>query len=284
MQTSLRAARLNDRRFQATGLTAADADALLPAVLAHAAEPRSNADMEAWLDARLGETPKPGVWWAMRHYGPFVHAPVGATWSFGPRPAYLAAPEAARPGDRAAAVRGLALRYLAGFGPASIADMGQFSLISRAAIREALEPVRATIRISTGPAGEELLDIADGLLPDGETPAPPRLMAMWDSVLFAYADRSRLIPPEHRRHVIRTNGDTLPTLLVDGRVVGVWRPTADGIEATAFERLPADAWDGLQDEARSMLALIEPREPRAYSRYGRWWPTLPAEEVRVLGR
>ena len=62
-------------------------------------------------------------------------------------------------------------------------------------------------------------------------------MAMWDSTLLAYVDRSRIIPPDYRELVIRTNGDVLPTLLVDGHVAGVWRPVDGGIEATAFHRL-----------------------------------------------
>jgi hypothetical protein len=284
MQVTLRAARLNDRRFLATGLTAADADALLPEALAHASEPRSNADMDAWMDRRVGVTPRPGAWWAMRHYGPFLHAPTGGAWSFGLRPAYQAAPDVVRPADRAAAVRGLALRYLEAFGPASVADVAQFSLVSRVAIREALEPVRQQLRHLEGPAGEHLLDLPGVTLPDEDATPPPRLMAMWDSVLLAYADRSRMIPPAYRPHVLRTNGDTLPTLLVDGRVAGTWRPVDGGVEATAFETLDEDAWAGLHDEAAAMLALLEPREPRVYSRYGRWWPTFPAVQVRVIGR
>jgi hypothetical protein len=220
----------------------------------------------------------------MRHYGSFLHAPIGGPWSFGPRPAYQAAPLVDRPADRAAAVRGLALRYLGAFGPASIADIGQFSLISRTALREALEPVAGQLEHYEGPNGEDLLDHPGGVIPDEAAGAPPRLMAMWDSVLLAYADRSRLIPPAYRAHVIRTNGDALPTLLVDGRVAGVWRPVDGAIEATAFEPLPDDAWAGLHVEAVAMLGLLGPREPRAYSRYGRWWPMLPAVEVRTLGR
>lgn len=284
MQATLRAARLNDRRFLATGLTAADADALLPEVLCHATIPRSNAAMEAWLDDRVGPTPKPGIWWAMRHYGPLIQAPVEAPWRFGPRPAYVAAPAVDRPADRTAAVRALAHRYLAAFGPASIADIAQFSLVSRIALREALAHDLARLVHLRGPAGEELLDVPDGELPDEDVPAPPRLMAMWDSVLLAYADRSRVVPPAHRPHVIRSNGDTLPTLLVDGRVAGVWRPSGGGIEATAFEALPDATWAALDAEARAMLRLLGPRQPDAYGRYGRWWPLLPAAQVRVLGR
>jgi hypothetical protein len=49
-------------------------------------------------------------------------------------------------------------------------------------------------------------------------------MARWDSVLLAYADRSRIISPDYRRLVIRQNRDVLPTLLVNGYIAGVWRP------------------------------------------------------------
>lgn len=94
MQPTLRAARLGDRRFKATRLSSADADALIPEVSAFTTRARSNAEVEAWLDDRLGPLPKPGVWWALRQYGPFVHAPAGGPWSFGPRPAYVAAPDA----------------------------------------------------------------------------------------------------------------------------------------------------------------------------------------------
>jgi hypothetical protein len=284
MQASLRAARLNDRRFLATGLTAADADVLLPEVLAHTSTPRTNAEMESWLETRVGPTPRPGIWWAMRHYGPFIHAPVDAPWRFGPRPAYQAAPAVDRPSDRAAAVCALAVKYLAAFGPASIADIAQFSLISRVAIREALETGATPLSRFEGPGGEILLDVPDGELPDEDAPAPPRLMAMWDSILLAYADRTRVIPPGHRPHVIRTNGDTLPTLLVDGRVAGVWRPSSGGIEATAFEPLSDGTWAALDAEARAMLGLLGPRDPAAYSRYARWWPMPQATEVRTLGR
>lgn len=107
-------------------------------------------------------------------------------------------------------------------------------------------------------------------------------MAMWDSVLLAYADRSRVIPPAYRPVVIRRNGDVLPTLLVDGHVAGVWRPVDGGIEATAFHPLPPAAWDGLAAEAQSLTRLLSERETAVYSRYGHWWSKLPEAEARLL--
>src|SRR3990172_260014 len=97
--------------------------------------------------------------------------------------------------------------------------------------REALQSLAGTVESLEGPDGAELFDVPGGLLPPEDSPAPPRLMAMWDSTLLAYADRSRIIPPDYRQLVTRNNGDVLPTLLVDGYVAGVWRPVKDGIEA-----------------------------------------------------
>ncbi|MEO3812235.1 winged helix DNA-binding domain-containing protein [Sphaerisporangium sp. B11E5] len=283
MRPSLRGARLCDRRFTRTGLTAADADALIPDLLEYAERPRTAAEMEAWVDARAGVLPKPGVWWALRYVAPLLHAPAGGPWSFGPRPSYVAAAPRPATGDTTEeSLRVLARRYLEGFGPASALDVAQFALVQRARAREALRALAGELEQLEGPAGETLFDVPGASRPHGDTPAPPRLMAMWDSVLLAHADRSRVIPPDYRKLVTRTNGDVLPTLLVDGHVAGVWRPIEGGIEATAFHRLPDDTWEGLAAEAKSLVALLAGREPRVYRRFDRWWHDLPAAEVRLL--
>ena len=284
MDHSLRASCLWDPRFTRAGLSRADADALIPDLVAFGAKPRTNADIEAWLDERLGRLPKPSVWWALRRFAPLVHAPTGGPWSFGPRPAYVAAPDQSRPGDRAGSMRHMAERYLRGFGPASAQDLAQFSTIYRPPAREALETLvdaGQAVRLE-GPDGQ-LFDVPDGAIPPEDSPAPPRLMAMWDSVLLAHVERRRVVPADYRKLVIRNNGDVLPTLLVDGYVAGVWRPLDGGIEATAFHRLGDDDWDGLEAEARALVAFLGQRDAAVYRRYQRWWEQLPAADVRVLG-
>lgn len=281
MVPSLRASRLNDRRFTSTGLSIADADAQVPLVLEFLAKPRTNAEVEAFLAERLG-APQPRLWWALRTFAPLVHAPTGGPWSFGPRPAYLAARGRPPELDRGAAVSALVMRYLAAFGPATAADIAQFTLFTRAAAREALQSLPGELRRLEGPDGAELFDLPGAPLPAEDTPAPARLMAMWDSVLLAYADRGRVIPPEYRKLVTRINGDVLPTLLVDGYVAGVWRPADGGIEATAFHPLPERTWQELAAEAHALLALLADRDPHVYRRYANWWAKLPSAEVRVL--
>jgi hypothetical protein len=282
MLPSLRAARLADRRFTETGVSADDVDAALPSVLRALRRPHGKAEAEALLAERFGDAAE-RVWWAIRTFAPLHHAPSGTSWTFGPRPSYVAAPSASAP-DHGAAVAALVRRYLAAFGPATVRDVAQFTLLRRPVLDAAVAHLGDQVVRRAGPDGVELVDVADGEVPDADIDVPPRLLPMWDSVLLAYADRSRVLPDEHRPTVIRRNGDVLPTLLVDGEVVGVWRATEDGIEATAFRPLGDDAWAGLHAEARDLRALLEDRDPNVYRRYVRWFTDLPVAERRLLGR
>ncbi|MGH2402124.1 MAG: winged helix DNA-binding domain-containing protein [Candidatus Limnocylindria bacterium] len=286
MVHDLRRSRLFDRRFSDIGLSTADVDALLPEVLAFASEARSNAELEAMLAERVGSEARPGPWWALRTFAPVVHAPTGGPWSFGDRPSYVSSRIGPFAAGREQSLPVLVRRYLEAFGPASSADINQFTMIPQAPIRAALGVLTDDLETYEGPDGKLLYDVRGEELPPEETPAPPRLMAMWDSVLLAYRDRSRVIPEAYRKHVIRSNGDTLPTILIDGYVAGVWRPApegADAIEVTAFHSLDDATWSGLETEARAVLAFLAGRQPEVYRRYGRWWTNLPAAEVRVLG-
>jgi len=289
MEPTLRASRLGDPRFRASGLTAEDADGLMSGLLDFADQPRSGPECEAWLAGRLGAPMPPLAWRMLRQYAPLWHAPTDGPWLFGSR-AYVAArprPVLADPDVSDLALQTLVRRYLEGFGPASIADMAQFAMVQRARVKAAVQALGGSLQQWEGPGGTVLYDVPGAPLPAGDTPAPPRLMAMWDSTLMAYTDRSRVTPPGYRKLVRRMNGDVLPTLLVDGYVSGVWRAVQDGIEATAFHALDGFAWEGLAAEARALVPLLADREPGVYGRYHHWWAKLagaelPDAETRLL--
>ena len=289
MDPTLRASRLGDPRFTASGLTAGDGVDLTGGLLDFAGQPRTGPECEAWLAERLGAPMPPLAWRMLRQYAPLWHVPAGGPWLFGSR-AYVAArprPVLADPDVSGLALQTLVRRYLEGFGPASIADMAQFAMVQRSWAKAAVQALGGSLGQLEGPDGTVLYDVPGASLPDGDTPAPPRLMAMWDSILLAYADRTRFMPPGYRRIVTRTNGDVLPTLLVDGYVAGVWRAVPDGIEATAFHPLPGLVWDGLAAEARALVPLLADREPEVYGRYHHWWAKLagadlPGAQTRLL--
>lgn len=184
MEPTLRASRLNSR-FTATGLTLDDADALVPDLLDFADQPRTAAEIETWLEERLGAPPKPAVRRASRGYAPLWHAPTGAPWSFGQRPSYVA------PGTRpvldqdtaAESLQVLVQRNLRGFGPGSVADVAQFALVQQARVKQALKTLRGDLEQLEAPDGAVLFDVPGAPRPAEDTPAPPRMMAMWDSIL-----------------------------------------------------------------------------------------------------
>jgi hypothetical protein len=279
----LRNSRLGDRRFKMSGLSAVDVDALLPDLAKFAARPRTRVEIEDLLEDRFGER-KPGVWWALRTLAPLHHAPTGGPWSFDRSSSFIAARTKPGPESQDESVQWLVLRYLQAFGPATVADIAQFTQLSgRWRCKPALQALGGKVQELEGPDGTTLFDLPGAPLPAADTAASPRLLPMWDSILLAYSDRSRVIPPDYRRLIIRQNGDVLPTLLVDGYVAGVWRSVTGGIEATAFHRLDEEVWNGLEAEASALAAFLADREPTVYRRYAHWWTKhMPSTEVRVL--
>ncbi len=265
------------------GLTAERIEDLLERLSKVMAKSHSNADMEQLLSALVPEAEDPArLWSALRIVGAFRNAPTTDPWSFGRRPAYLPCTAAAN--DEWAATAELIRRYLTSFGPATIADMSQFTILKRTAIRNVVESMADVVAVA-GPDGTKLFDVngtdppPDGLI----ATLPPRLLGMWDSVLLAYADRSRVIPDEHRSHVIRRNGDVLPTVMVNGLVRGVWRATPDAIEVRALEPVDDTTLEGLDGEARNLRRLLADREPALFTRFGRWWDRLPDGPTISIG-
>lgn len=270
IEPTLHATHLNGR-FTPDGLELEEAEALVRDLLELAGRPRTAEELKG----RFGR-----AWGILRSYTPLVRVPTGGTWAFDSRVSYVAARVQPALEQESAALQVLVRRYLAGFGPASVADIAQFALVQQARVKAAL---RALVEVGAVMEMEgPLFDLVGAPLPAEDTPAPPRLMAMWDQTLLAYADRARVVPPAYRKLVMRSNGDVLPTLLVDGYVAGVWRPVEGGIEATAFHSLPGEVWDALAAEAEGLTALLGDREPHVYRRYHRWWATLPGVQSRIL--
>jgi hypothetical protein len=281
---SLRESRVFDDRFTSGGVDAAAVDAFLPDLVRALRRPTSGERVQALIEERFGAGGRQ-VWWAMRRFAPLQHAPTGHPWSFGRPAAFVAGQGRLRRPDPAASARWLLLRYLQAFGPATAEDSGLFTILRMPVIRPALEALQdaGEIRPVDVPGRSTLFDLVGGRIPSGDVAAPPRLLGMWDNVLLAYADRSRVVPEPFRAVVFRRNGDVLPTLLVDGEVAGVWQPVDGAIEATAFRRLDDAAWAGLAKEARGLLRFLGSREPEAYRRYGHWWgKDMPRHEVRLL--
>ncbi len=249
---------------------------------AFTAEPRGLGELRDHLGDADGMAPDEVLWWIRRSVA-FAHAPSDVPWSFGRRPRVAhALPWLGADGwpTTDEALEHLVRRYFGAFGPATAADLSQWSGLAVGSVRPGIAALDSAgeLRRFSDERGRELLDLEGAPLPDADTPAPPRLLPMWDSTLLAFADRTRLISDTDRRVVIARNGDTLPTFIVDGVVAGLWWAEAEpgGRTRIAIEpfRPPLEPADkrALEAEGERLAAVVEPQEPKVYARYQRWRP------------
>jgi hypothetical protein len=75
-------------------------------------------------------------------------------------------------------------------------------------------------------------------------------------VLLAWADRSRVVPEQYRKKVIRMNGDVAQTFLVDGFVAGTWRMEDGRVVPEPFAALPRSTRRELDDEAGRLETFV----------------------------
>jgi hypothetical protein len=249
------------------------------------AEPRSLGELRSHVGDLDGMTADEVVWW-LRRSVPFVHAPADVPWSFGRRPSlvHVDAWLGSRPGEgdaeadagEAAAIERLVRRHLGAFGPATVADVAQWSGLPVARLRPGVAALDAAgaLRRFSDERGRALLDLVDAALPDEDVPAPPRLLPMWDSTILALADRTRLVDDDDRAAVVARNGDTLATFTVDGRIAGRWWAEREGrrtrIEIEPFRPIPRAAARDLEATGARLAAFVAPHEPEVYARYRRW--------------
>ncbi|WP_077797568.1 winged helix DNA-binding domain-containing protein [Streptomyces sp. JHA26] len=162
-----------------------------------------------------------------------------------------------RPAQPVPAPDGTVLRYLAAFGPASVKDMQTWAGLTR--LRDAFERLRPRLLTFRAPDGTELFDLPDAPRPGPDAPAPPRFLPEFDNLLLSHADRTRLVPPEHKGRTWRGNL-AYRVLLVDGFVAGLWKLGDGALVVEAFGRLTRAQRAEVVAEGERMLTTMHPGE------------------------
>jgi len=147
------------------------------------------------------------------------------------------------------ALPGLLRRYFKVYGPATLDDAMWFFGIWRDEVKEALKAIpldeymqfklgRKTFYHCGEPAGM------------GDIPEI-NLLSGFDPAIVSYVDRSAILPKEYKKRVVNRAGVCLPSIAVDGRIVGLWNIKKGEPVVELFEDMPkrlADkAWE-LADE------------------------------------
>ena len=153
-------------------------------------------------------------------------------------------------------------RYLEAFGPATAADFAAWTGMTRREAREIwarAESELAPVDVD-GAEASMLRASIDGLSRARVESPHVRLLPYFDSYLLGHVDRRHLVSDAHRRQVSRAQGWIAPVVLVDGRVLGVWRHVRKAgtlaLEVTPLGRITRRVVSGIHAEADELRRFL----------------------------
>ena len=157
--------------------------------------------------------------------------------------------------------RGLILRYLAAFGPATAADIATWSGLR--GLKREVEQLRPELAVFLDQNGAELLDVPDGLRPAADAPAPPRFVPEWDNVLLAHADRRRIVAEELQQPFYKAAVQLIgPAVLLDGFAVGRWKLQTErdiaSLLVSPLKAIEANDREALAREGERLATFMRP--------------------------
>lgn len=168
-------------------------------------------------------------------------------------------PEEAEAMDPDEALREVARRFLAAYGPADRDDLARWFATTPAKAGKLLEAIGAEpVEVD----GTPLFAPSGGLAKAARPPKVVRLLPAFDQwVVGATRQIEHLLPAGvGRERVYRPQGWLTPVLLVEGRVGGLWRHERRGkrleVSIEALEKLPAWARKAAEAEAESLASYL----------------------------
>jgi hypothetical protein len=216
-------------------------------------KPRTTAAMRKLLSERWPDYDANALAYAVRYLLPIVQIPPRGLWKGVGAPTYATCEQwLGRRFEWNASPDAMVMRYLAAFGPSTVADIQSWSGVVR--VRAVVERLRARLRSVRDEKGRELFDVKGAPLPDPDIEAPPRFLPDYDNALLAHDDRSRILAHENRRLVGR------PAVLVDGFAIGFWKVVHNLGSATlvveSSKRLSKKDAAAVSDEGARLLDLV----------------------------
>ena len=228
------------------------------------AKPRSLRELRTLLAEHWPDHDVDSLAYAVRYLVPLVQIPPRGLWGKGGQPV-LATPESwlGRSIDEDTSPDSIVLRYLAAFGPASVADIQTWCWLTR--LGAVVERLRPQLRTFRDDAGRELFDVPDGPLPDPDTPAPVRFLPTYDNLLLSHKDRSRVLPDMSAWLVGPSQFDAIfggGSFSLDGFLAGGWKVERDKAAGRATlvlipaRRLTAAEEASVVDEAGGLAVFL----------------------------
>ena len=162
----------------------------------------------------------------------------------------------------------LVRHYLSAFGPATEQDVAWWAGLALKEVRQALELLGDSVVKSKveGVEGTFLLPAHDlDRLERWDRAARSELILLpgLDPYIMGYKERSRFLHPCKYGKVFDRAGNALPTVLHDGRVIGVWIEDSKrrALRVLLFDRVDKALVNQLQDEGEKLSRFLEHGTP-----------------------
>jgi len=218
--------------------------------------PRTFGELGRALRERWPDRPEIALAQTARALVPMVQLPPRGVWGRSGRALHgLAAGLVDEPFAADPAPDRLVLRYLAAFGPATVADVQNWSGLTRLA--EVVDRLRPGLRTDRAEDGRELLDLPDAPRAEADLPAPVRFLPQYDNVLLGHADRSRIVPAGAA--ALFDEEFHWSPALVDGMLRASWRlDRKAGVLHVRAAGLSSAERTAMAEEGRALLGLLAP--------------------------
>jgi len=164
------------------------------------------------------------------------------------------------------AQRRLFIKYLRGYGPATQQDFVLWSGLMAGDAKRAIENASLLVKEVEieGVEGRFWLLKEDLKTLDSislKEKMPVSLLPKFDSILLGHKDRTRIIRDEYKKRVFKpVVGDIAATVLVNGRVIGTWKPKktkhALTVMITPFEKISKEDLKEIEDRATALSQFM----------------------------
>ncbi|WP_112236532.1 winged helix DNA-binding domain-containing protein [Kribbella monticola] len=240
-----------------------DMDAVLAAGAARlATSPATAAELREHLQPLWPNRDAPSLAHAVRCLLPTIQIPPRGVWGKSGNPTmstaalWLGSDVTPTP-----SIDNLVLRYLAAYGPASVADAQSWSGLTH--LTEVFDRLRPQLRTYTDAAtSRELFDLPTIDLPPEDLEVPTRFLPEYDNLLLSHTNRTRWLSDPLRERLLQevlTRG----AVLHDGRVTAMWKLIRQGKKSATLEiepltKLTRPARTAISTEAEHLLTFATP--------------------------
>jgi hypothetical protein len=156
----------------------------------------------------------------------------------------------------------LVRHYLSAFGPVTFEDVQWWTGLSKGKVQRALQSLGTElVTVGVEGLGDQYL-ILDGDLQRLATYAPPEtpyafLLPSLDPFVMGYRDRRRFLAERHRSKIFDRAGNAVPTVWVNGQVVGAWGQQQDGkVIQRFFKQVGAQSQALLGEKAERLARFL----------------------------